>query len=164
MNWVNLLLFVHVMAAFMMVAGMVGREITRREVRKSSDLRILLEMSALAGRFDTMLVRTGSTVVIIVGIILAVMGGWPIFGFLQGGATNWLLVTILLVLSIVFVIAFVFVPRGRVYEKALQDAVARGEITPELRASFQDPVVRWAHLWEEFSVVVIVYLMIAKPF
>jgi hypothetical protein len=120
--------------------------------------------SALTGRFENNLVRPGSIVVIIAGIILAVIGGWPIFAVLQGGAANWLLVSNLLLLSIIAEIVFIFVLRGKVYEKVQQDAVARDGITPELRATFQDPVVRWAHLWEEISVILIIYLMIAKPF
>ncbi len=164
MTWINLLLFVHVMAAFLMVGGMVGREITRTQARKTSDLKVFVEMSSLAGRFDTALVRPGSMVVILAGIVLAVVGGWPLLGSLQGGSSNWLLVSILLLLSIIAEIIFIFVPRGKAFEKALQDAVARGEITPELRATFQDPVDRWAHRWEEIAVVLIIYLMIAKPF
>jgi len=70
----------------------------------------------------------------------------------------------LLLLSLIAEIVFIFVLRGKVYEKVQQDAVARDGITPELRATFQDPVVRWAHLWEEISVILIIYLMIAKPF
>ncbi len=164
MTWISLLVFIHVMAAFMMVGGMVGREVTRGQMKKTSDLKVFAEMSALAGRFDTLVVRPGSTLVVLAGIILAVVEGWPIFGFLQGGASNWLLVTILLLLSVIAAIAFIFVPRGKTFEKALQDAIARGEIIPELRATFQDPVDRWAHRWEEIAVAAIIYLMIAKPF
>lgn len=164
MNWISLLVFIHVMSAFLMVAGIVGRQITRSQALKTGDLKVFLEMSTMAGRFENSLVRPGSMIVVVAGIILAVLGGWPIFGFLQGGSTNWLLVSNLLMLSIIAMIFVIFLPRGKVYEVVLQEAIARGEITPSLRASFQDPVVRWAHRWEEIAIILIIYLMIAKPF
>ena len=164
MTWLNLLVFIHVMAAALLVAGIVGRQITRSQAAKTDDLRTFLGLSTLAGRFENLLVQPGSLVVILVGVVLAVMEGWPVFGFLQGGATNWLLVSNLLILSMIAEIIFIFVPRGKVYEKVLQAAVAKGEITPELQASFNDPVVYWAHRWEEIAIVLIIFLMVTKPF
>jgi hypothetical protein len=164
MTWINLLVFVHVMAAILLVAGIVGRQITRGQAGKTDDLQVFMGLSTLAGRFENLLVQPGSLAVILVGIILAVLQGWPVFGFLQGGAVNWLLVSNLLILSMLLVIIFIFVPRGKTYETHLQEAIVKGEITPELRAAFNDPLVRWAHLWEEIALVLIIYLMVAKPF
>jgi len=58
----------------------------------------------------------------------------------------------------------VFLPRGKVFEAALNDARAKGTITPELRQQLADPVVRWAHLAEMIGVALIVGLMVYKPF
>jgi len=52
--------------------------------------------------------------------------GWPILGFLQGGAVNWVLVSILIYLSTMVFVVRVFLPRGKLFEAALQEAVARG--------------------------------------
>jgi hypothetical protein len=46
----------------------------------------------------------------------------------------------------------------------LQSALAEGRITPELRAAIDDPVVKLAHLYEQASVIVVVALMVFKPF
>ena len=164
MTWISFLVYLHVMAAILLVAGIVGRQVTRSQAQKTSDLQIFMDMSTLAGRFENLLVRPGSIAVIVLGVVVAVLEGWPIFGFLQGGAANWLLVSNLLLLSMLAIIPLIFVPRGKAYEKALQDAAAKGAITPELRAAFQDPVVRWAHLWEEIVLVLIIFLMVTKPF
>ena len=164
MTWISFLVYFHVMAAILLVAGIVGRQVTRSQAQKTDDLQIFLGMSTLAGRFENLLVRPGSIAVVLIGVVVAVLEGWPIFGFLQGGAVNWLLVSNILILSMFAIIPLIFVPRGKAYEKALQDAAAKGAITPELRAAFQDPVVRWAHLWEEIALVLIIFLMVTKPF
>lgn len=86
------------------------------------------------------------------------------FGFLQGASTNWLLVSTLLYLAIYPLVIFIFIPRGKIFGEALEDAVAKGEITTELRAAFHDPLVRVAHYAEAILVGAIVYLMVMKPF
>ena len=160
----DLLKILHILAAMFLVAGGVGRQYTRAQARKTSDLKIFIEFSNLAGRFDTALVRPFSTLVILIGIILAVRQGWPLFGFLQGSPINWLFVSVLITLTIFPIIIFIFLPRGKIYEQSLKDAIAKGEITSELMASFNDPVVRLAHTWEFVSLLIIVALMVAKPF
>lgn len=164
MSWINLLVFLHVMSAIFLVAGIVGRQLTRGQAQKASDIKTFVEMSALAGRFENLLVRPNSMIVVVIGIILAVMEGWPLFGFLQGGISNWLFVSNLLLLSMVAVIVLIYLPRGKIYDQALQDAVSRDEITPKLQATFHDPVVQWAHRWEEVALVLIIFLMVVKPF
>jgi hypothetical protein len=61
-------------------------------------------------------------------------------------------------------ISLVFLPRGKVFEAALQDAVAHGQVTSRLTAAFNDRVVAAGHIYELVGVAVIVYLMVAKPF
>jgi len=90
--------------------------------------------------------------------------GWPILGFLQGGAVNWVLVSILIYLSIMVFVVRVFLPRGKLSEAALQEAVARGQVTPRLTEAFNDRAVAAGHLYELVALVVIVYLMVVKPF
>jgi hypothetical protein len=58
----------------------------------------------------------------------------------------------------------VFLPRGKVFEAALEDATAKGTMTPELQRAFADPVVAFARNAELVAVVVIIALMVAKPF
>jgi hypothetical protein len=67
-------------------------------------------------------------------------------------------------LTIIPVIRFVFLPRGRVFEAALKDAVARGQVTPELISAFRDPLVRAGHVYELAVIAVIYALMVLKPF
>ena len=61
-------------------------------------------------------------------------------------------------------VPLIFLPRGRVFERALEDAVRDGRMTPELHASLDDPVARWGHLFEIAGVTLVVLLMVLKPF
>jgi len=62
------------------------------------------------------------------------------------------------------IVPLIFLPRGKKFDVVLKDALAKGQMTPELRAHLDDPVVRAAHTYELVSMAVIVYLMVMKPF
>ncbi len=110
------------------------------------------------------MVIPGNFATILFGVIFAVMIGAPIFGFLQGAEKNWLLVTnVLLVLGSLNV-PLIFLPRGKVYDKLLAEAIVKGEVTRELKDHLDDKVVKAAHLFEIAMLVFIVILMVFKPF
>jgi hypothetical protein len=73
-------------------------------------------------------------------------------------------VSVLLILPLLAFIAVVYPTRGRAIAAAHADATARGTVTPELRAARNDPVLRWARTYELVAVVIVLGLMIAKPF
>ncbi|MFZ1401954.1 MAG: hypothetical protein WAW03_02600, partial [Anaerolineae bacterium] len=91
-------------------------------------------------------------------------GHSPILGFLQGASQNWLLVSNILLIGILVIIPTVFVPRGKKFEPLLQDALAKGQITPELRAAMNDNIVELAHGYEGVALIIITALMVLKPF
>lgn len=110
------------------------------------------------------MVIPGNFATILFGVIFAVMIKAPIFGFLQGADKNWLLLTnVLLVLGSLNV-PLVFLPRGKMYEKLLTDAIQKGEVTLELKTHLDDKLVKAAHQFEILMLVVIVLLMVFKPF
>lgn len=155
---------VHVLSSIGMVAGILGRELTRAQMRKVNDLPTFLGLLDLVGRFDTLLVRPFSLAIAASGISLAFLEGYPMLGFLQGGQVNWLLAANLLVLSMVALVVLVFIPRGRMFEQVLADARSKGTLTQALRAQDDDPVGVWAHRWENTATLLILVLMITKPF
>jgi hypothetical protein len=164
MNLNTILLLLHVLGVMGLVAGVLARQIARAEARRAGALAVFLALDSLAGRYEEVLVRPASTVVFASGLALALLQGWPLLGFLQGAKANWLLAANLLVLGIILIIPLVFIPRGRVYERIRQAAVAVGDFTPELRQALDDPVVRAAHLYEAGATAAVIVLMIAKPF
>ena len=109
------------------------------------------------------MVIPGSFLVILFGVILALMTGAPIFGFLQGATQNWLLLANSLILLTVALVPLVFIPRGKAFGRHLQTAIEEQRITPELRASLDDPVVGFAHWMEICVLALVVVLMVFKP-
>jgi uncharacterized membrane protein len=156
-KWVVLL---HVAVAFAFVAGIVGRDVTLHKARTSTDVHVTGALVELAGRFERLLVKPGSFAVLLAGL-------WAAFArhysFTDSGS-RWLLVSLILYLSSIPFIPLVFVPRGRVFERALVQARERGEITSELSAAFHDRAVAFARNYELVVIAAIIVLMVAKPF
>ena len=164
MNWYILIKFLHIVAAIMFVGGVFARQLVRSSAKKTSDVQFLASVMHGAGRIETIMVIPGSNVTVILGVVLAIIEGFPIFGFLQGASQNWLLVSNILLITGLVLIPTVFIPRGKKFEPILKAALAEGRITPELHAAIDDKVVQNAHLFQEVSIMVIVALMVLKPF
>jgi hypothetical protein len=121
-------------------------------------------MREAAERIERTMVIPVNFAVIVFGVILSLIIGAPVWGFLQGAPKNWLLVSNLLLLVGFFNVPLVFLPRRKMLNLALNDALARGQMTPELRAHINDRTVRMAHWFELISMVVVVFLMVFRPF
>ena len=159
-----LLKLIHVFLGFWLVAGLLGRWVTLAQAGRSTDVRITSSLVQLAGRFEGVMVIPGSAAVVVAGLLTAWAEGQPILGVVQGSNTNWLLVSLLLFLTLFPIIRWVFLPRGRQFGLALDGALKQGEVTPELRAAFNDSAVRIAHIYELIVIFVIIVLMVTKPF
>jgi len=156
--------FLHVASAMWFIGGILARQIVRAYAKRTDDVRRFATLSEAAGRIESTMVIPGNMAVIIFGVILALILKAPILGFLQGASRNWLLVSNLLLLIGFFSVPLIFLPRGKKFEVVLKDALAKGQMTPELRAHLDDPVVRAAHWYELISMPLIVFLMVFKPF
>lgn len=154
MDWAVLL---HVLVAFAFVVGLVGRDITIAHARRSRDLASIIELLALATRFDT-LVKVGSIAVLVLGLLATVLGD------LSLSDNAWLVASLVLYVALGLLVPIVFLPRGRAFDAALADARQRGEVTPELTQAFRDPAVAFARNTELVVVAVIIGLMVLKPF
>ena len=162
--WLNLFLFLHIMSSIMLVGGIFARHIVRAYAKNSADVRAISELYKAAGKIENVMIRPFTLFVVLFGVIYAMMIKAPIFGFLQGADQNWLLVTNLMVLLIPFPIIFFFIPRGKIFEPIMQDALVKGEVTSELREQLHDPAMMRVHLAEMAGVVFVVLLMVFKPF
>jgi len=154
----------HAFTGFWFVGGILGRTVTQVRAERTSDIGVVKVLVELIGRFDSLMVIPGSSAVLILGVVAAWIEGVPLFGALQGARSNWLLVALVLYLSIMALVPTVFIPRGRGFGAALDEAVAAGHVTDRLSAAFRDPVVRAAHIWELIAIALVIWLMIAKPF
>ena len=132
MDWVVLL---HVLVAFAFVAGLVGRDITIAQARRSRELASITELLAVANRFDS-IVKAGSVAVLALGIIAMIVGD------LSPSDNGWLVASLALYVALGLLVPIVFLPRGRVFDAALADAKQRGEVTPELTRRSATPPSR----------------------
>jgi uncharacterized membrane protein len=164
MSFALILKFLHILAALWLVSGLLGRGITLRQASRTQDIHTTTALLQLGGFFERRMAIPGSMAVFVLGLFTAWVQGWPMLGFLQGSSINWVLASILLYLSLFPLISLVFIPRGKLFEAALQEAQAQGQVTPRLTAAFNDRVVAAGHIYELAAVAVIVYLMVVKPF
>lgn len=159
----NLLKVVHSLIGVLLMAGLIGRWITLGYAARMTDLASLRQVLAVSARFERIVIST-SLFVLLFGLITAVAQGRPFLGPIQGAPIDWLFVSLVIYVSVLPLVPLVFLPRGRVFEAALEDAGSQGVVTDRLRAAFRDPVVFAAHAYELGAIVVVLVLMIAKPF
>jgi uncharacterized membrane protein len=164
MNWYQVVRFFHIGSAILFIGGIFSRQVVRSLAGKAGDVHQFAAMHTAAARIESTLVIPGNMAVIGFGILYALQLKAPILGFLQGASSNWLLAcNLLLVLGMLLVPLF-FLPRGKKFDLALQDALAANEMTPELRHQMNDPQVKLAHSLELILLVVVVILMVFRPF
>ncbi len=159
-----LLKYLHILSAIWMVSGLLGRGLTQQAARASQDINKTTTLMEFSNVFEKYMVIPGSMVVLGLGLFTAWAQGAPLIGFLQGSQTNWLLASLVLYLTSIPIIPLVFLPRGKIFEKALTEAQVQNRVTPELKAAFSDRAVAAAHVYELVLMAVIIFLMSVKPF
>jgi uncharacterized membrane protein len=164
MNWYLMIKFLHIIAVTITIGGMFARQLVRGFAKKSEDVQVVAALTKVAVRIDRAMVIPWSNIMILMGVILAVMQKWPIFGFLQGASQNWLLVSNLLLVVMMVLIPSVFIPHNKKVEALLQTALTQGRISTDLTAALNDKVNKLAHYAEEAIVLIVAALMAMKPF
>jgi hypothetical protein len=157
---------VHALAAFALVAGLVGRWVLLSRAEGAAREQRLGDVTTLVSA-ATVFERTviiSSLIVIALGLLTAWSYGYPLLGFLQGGTTNWLLAAFVLSMTLFALVPAVFVPKGKVFDAAMSESTSIGRPSANLIAAFGDPVLRAAHVYELGVIAVVLVLMILKPF
>jgi uncharacterized membrane protein len=164
MTGYNVFKLLHILAAIVFVGGLIARQLIRAYARGTDDVVWFATLSKAASYVENRMVKPGSLIVPVLGVIQARLGGIPVFGILTGGNQNWLLASVALSLAVFALVPTVFLPRGRQFRPVLDAALRAGAITPELRAAMHDPVVVLAHRLEGAATLAVVALMVLKPF
>ena len=159
----GLLAVLHALAGIGFIVGLFGRWMVLAAAERAGTPAQMRLLARTAAPFET-LVIVGSMVVFLLGVLTAYAKGLPLLGPLVGDPVNWLFVSLVLFLSILPLVPLVFLPRGKVFEAALEEAETSGVVTERLRAAWSDPVVRAAHVYELLAVTVVLVLMLTKPF
>jgi len=164
MNWYLLVRFIHIFGSIVFIGGILARQAVRMQGKKSTAIHTLAVYFLAAGKIESLMVIPGNMLVIIFGVILAIMVRAPILGFLQGSEQNWLLATNILLILSGLNVPLIFLPRGKIFDRLMDEALAKGAVTPELKAHLDDRTVKVAHIFEIVSLIIIVILMVFKPF
>jgi p-aminobenzoyl-glutamate transporter AbgT len=154
----------HVLSVLWLVSGIAGRDLCWRQASAATDLAQLKAIAAVASLFEMRAVRPPTFIVLVTGLLAVQLRGYGLFACFRGEGPAWPLTALLVYLSIIPVIVFVFLPKGRAYHAALAEAESKNEVTARLRAALADPAVRAARGYEMLMIVVLVFLMVAKPF
>lgn len=165
MNFYLLMKLMHVLAAFWMISGVVGRGLTFWQAGKAKDVHAVHALLQISEFFERYAVIPVSVAVLVFGLIVTWMQKWPLFGFLQGSPKNWLLVSFVLFVGIsAFIAPLGMVARRKERTRALEEALEQGTITLRLIAALHDKVVIRFRAVEFLLTVVIIVLMVTKPF
>jgi hypothetical protein len=151
--------FLHVVTAFLLVAGLLGRGIVLGRARRSTDLQEIDVLLPVADRFEKIVIPSSGAI-----LVLGLLAMWAQDRPLFTDGEYWLLASLVLYLSLMPLVPLIFLPRGRVFAAALDDARQRGSVTPELTAAFHDPRVAFARTYEMVVIAIVIALMILKPF
>jgi uncharacterized membrane protein len=155
--------FLHIASAIWFIGGVVARQIVRAYAKRTDNVQRFAIMSEAAGRSNP---RWSSREFCSDRLRrhLRIDDSRAHLGFLQGDSRNWLLVSNILLLIGFFNVPLVFIPKGKLFDIALKDALAKGQITPELRSQMDDRTVRIVHFIELAALGVITILMVFRPF
>jgi uncharacterized membrane protein len=165
MNLYIIMKLVHVLAAFWFISGVIGRDFTFWQAGKATDVHAVQALLQVSEFFERYAVIPLGSVILVFGLIVTWMQRWPLFGFLQGSPSNWLLVSfILFVGGSLAIIPLRLVVRRNERTRAVEEALAQGIITPELTAALNDKVVIRFRTVELIILVIIIILMVTKPF
>ena len=155
----------HVLAAFWFISGLVGRDFAFWWAGRARDVQAVHALLQISDFFERYAVIPVSLAVLLFGLVVTWMQRWPLFGFLQGSPVNWLLVSFVLFIGISALIGPLgLVARRRERTRAMHESLEQETITPRLMAALQDKVVTRFRAVELIIVIVIVILMVLKPF
>ncbi|MBI5566631.1 MAG: DUF2269 family protein, partial [Chloroflexi bacterium] len=147
-----------------LVTGIVGRNITFVQAAKTTNIETAYALLRASEIFERRFVFPMSGAVLVLGLITAWSASWPLLGFLQGMATNWLLLSLILTVAMGAAAPIMLGPRRRIRLKLLEDAHAQGTLTPALTAALNDPFLLRFRYLEFGGVLIVIGLMVLKPF
>ena len=155
----TVLKFLHVVSAVAMVAGLIARDLVLGRARRSKDLAQTELLLQISNPFEKMVVF-GSVSVLVFGIVTMLAQSRRLY---QAGS-YWLPTSVALFATTLVFVPTVFIPKGKRFERTLEEARQGGEVTAELESAFADGAVAFARNYEFVVTGIIFALMVLKPF
>ncbi len=160
----TLLLLLHIFSAIGLYCGMAGRLVTFEMARRANSASAVVALLRASDFFERRLAIPGSMLVLVFGLLVTVGGPWGRQLTAAGANLGWLIASVVLFLALIPAIPLYLLPARKRRDLAVEASAAEGQITPALRAALDDRGVRLYRAVELAVVVVITWLMVAKPF
>jgi uncharacterized membrane protein len=164
LSWFLIMKLLHILSAMLLAGGQLGRGLAFAGARRVSDVTVTYALLHQSERFEKLMIRPGSEIVFVFGLLTAWLAREPLFGIFTGAGPNWLSTALVLYLLTIPLVIIILAPATRRRRMAAETALAAGCITPELRAALTDRTVLITRNVELVIIFVVVSLMVLKPF
>ena len=161
-SWYAVVKLLHVFSAFWVVTGMLARPVVLAAARRAPDMRVLKAIADVSGRLEDLMIAPGILAVLVTGVATALVGGIPLFGPFVSGPL-WIFLSLLIVLLVV-VLTPVTLMRDRRWGQALEEAAREGAVTARLRTFLARDAMIHRYAPDVVVMLVVVALMVTKPF
>ena len=158
----TLLKLLHVLSAIWLLSGLLARPTVLAAARRAPDVRILKAIADVSGRLEERMIAPGLIAVTVTGIAVAIAGGYSLFGPFTDGP--WWVFIALVIMGIAVITTPMTLARDRAWGQALEESARAGAITERLRPFLQRDAMIRRYAPDIVSVLVIVVLMVTKPF
>ena len=152
----------HVFSAVWLLTGLFARPVVLAAARAAPDIRIIKALADVSGRLEDRMIAPGFPAVIVTGIATAIVGGLPLFGPFTGGP--WWLFLALVGMGVVIVLFPATLRHDHLWGQALEEAARAGTVTDRLRRYLTRDAMLRRYTPDIAFAVVIVILMVTKPF
>ena len=160
----SLLKWVHVNLVIIFIIGIAGYINYFYQAARETNIKVVHDMVEMGDKIHKYFLFWGGILLILSGIVTALRHNVPILGFLAGGEVNWLLASNILLLTYFPLMSLIFIPRHKVFHRELENAIIKEEVTQGLRNAFKGRAIKNGHIYELAIVMIIIFLMVVKPF
>ena len=162
--WLLTSKLLHILTAMLLVGGLLGRNLTYGAARRATTVPVTASLLELSERFEKLMVRPGSELVLLLGLLTAWLEQLPLLSVLAGARPAWVLVSLVIYVLTVPLVIVILLPHSKRRRLALEAALAQRSITPELRAALDDRSVLVTRNVELLIILLVICLMVLKPF
>jgi uncharacterized membrane protein len=158
----TLLKLLHVLSAIWLLGGLLARPTVLASARRAPDVRILKALADVSGRLEDRMIAPGIIAVLVTGIAAAIVGDYSLFGPFSGGP--WWIFIAVVIMAFAVITTPITLARDRSWGQALEESARAGAITERLRPFLQRDAMIRRYAPDIVGVLVIVVLMVTKPF
>jgi hypothetical protein len=98
LTWILVVKLLHILSAIALVGGMVARDLAFASARRAPEVQVTVALLKLSEGFERRLVRPGSELILLFGLLLAWLERQPLPSVLAGIRPAWAFVSLIIYL------------------------------------------------------------------